>query len=64
MAMTDKNLAVLLTAKKSAVRFRFATDVAKPVQPQTKVEPASDGTREWLAFRSECVILKKKGGVK
>jgi hypothetical protein len=59
MAMTDKNLAVLLTAKKSAVRFRFATDVAKP---QTKIKPTSDGTREWLAFRSECVILKKKGG--
>ena len=59
MTMSDKNLAVLLTAKKSAVRFRFATPVAKP---KTKpIAPQSDGTREWLAFRSECVILKKKG---
>jgi hypothetical protein len=57
MSMTERNLAVLLTAKK------FATSVAKPVQPQTRVKPASDGTREWLAFRMECVMLtNKKGG--
>jgi hypothetical protein len=57
MSMTERNLAVLLTAKK------FATSVAKPVQPQTRVKPASDGKREWLAFRMECVMLtNKKGG--
>ena len=61
MTMSDKNLAVLLTAKKSAVRFRFATPVAKPVVRTKPIAPQSDGTREWLAFRSECVILKKKG---
>ena len=57
MSMTERNLAVLLTAKK------FATSVAKPVQPRTKTKPASDGRREWLAFRMECVMLtNKKGG--
>lgn len=55
MSMSEKNLAVLLTAKK------FATSVAKPVGRTKPVPPQSDGTREWLAFRTECVVLKKKG---
>jgi hypothetical protein len=61
MSMSEKNLAVLLTAKKSAVSYRFATSVAKPVGKTKPVPPQSDGTREWLAFRTECVVLKKKG---
>jgi len=60
MTMSDKNLAVLLTAKKSAVSYRFATPVAKPAVKTKPVPPQSDGTREWLAFRSECVVLRKK----
>jgi len=62
MTMTKKNLAVLLTAKKFA-RKGVLCDVTQT--QRTRVQPASDGTREWLAFRMECVMLtNKKGGVK
>jgi hypothetical protein len=53
MSMSEKNLAVLLTAKKSAVKKKECVTVTQ--------KQRSDGTREWLAFRTECVVLKKKG---
>lgn len=54
MSMSEKNLAVLLTAKQLSIRKK--KECVTVTQKQR-----SDGTREWLAFRTECVVLKKKG---
>lgn len=51
MSMSEKNLAVLRTVKQA---------IPKPCVTVTQKQ-RSDGTREWLAFRTECVVLKKKG---
>lgn len=58
--MKPEALAVLMLAKTKAV----------VVKPKPKPEPVAtpvandDGKSEWTRFKSECVLLTKKGGAR
>ena len=55
--MKAEAIAVLMQAKQKAIKHKpkpvFATPVAK-----------DDGREAWQRFKSECVLLTKKGGAK
>ena len=59
--MKAEAMAVLVLAREKAK----ATKV-KPSVPvfATPVAKSDDGKQEWTRFKSECVLLTKKGGVK
>lgn len=56
--MKAENIAVLMQAKQKAVKYK---DVRVPIcVPAHK----DDGREAWQRFKSECVLLTKKGGAK
>jgi hypothetical protein len=61
--MKQEALAVLVLAreKAKAVKPKVCVPAHKPTQPTPR---ADDGREAWSRFKSECVLLTKKGGVR
>ncbi len=55
--MNAKNQAILLMVKTKATKD-------KPKPSLGYGNPKDDGKAEWVRFKSECVLLTKKGGVR
>ena len=53
--MNEKNQAILLLVKTKASKVK-----AKP-KPSVTVTQRDDGRNEWVRFKTECVLLKRKG---
>lgn len=62
--MKTEALAVLVLAREKAKAVKpksFGTSCPKTPQP---TEPKDDGREAWSRFKSECVLLTKKGGAR
>ena len=55
--MKAENIAVLMQAKQKAVKY-------KPKVCVTVTQTKDDGREAWQRFKSECVLLTKKGGAR
>lgn len=58
--MKAENIAVLMQAKQKAVKYKPKVWVTLPKPTEAK----DDGREAWQRFKSECVLLTKKGGAR
>jgi hypothetical protein len=56
-SMKAENIAVLMQAKQKAIKH-------KPKVCVTVTQTKDDGREAWSRFKSECVLLTKKGGAR